>query len=470
MKRLICILLTAALVLTLAGCGCAKVEVAEEEAVDWQTAYDLGVRYLSEGNYEEAIIAFKVAIEIDPKQENSYMKCAEAYTLQGDNDSALEVLEQGYRETQSEQLLQEKNRIEGSLQETTTVTEQPAEPLAYTVERVERTDRSVQNESGETVLRMYYDLVTVEGDSAAAERINETLRSEYDSFFTSNEMITEFIFAFTNGGADYLIENSPEATAERPFFDMVDAVVTYNDGKYFSVKLKLDWHVTAIPYGYCGLVFDAETGEQVRIDELVPDSLTQFADIIWDFYSEGGLFGSFDDLYSQLSYDNFSYCISESGEITLLTDGYSLSFANIYVREIPTGMYIEQATQNIATEEEFVQAILGQWGRYDDEQDATFFVYFREDGTAAIAIGYGTAGCFAGGGSGTWKLESFSGDGKGSVYIEILWKSDDGGTQNWDKGTIEITADGISPRLNSVDEGIPLVTGRYSSDPWYYVE
>ena len=31
----------------------------------WQEQYDLGVRYLSEGNYEEAIIAFTAAIEID---------------------------------------------------------------------------------------------------------------------------------------------------------------------------------------------------------------------------------------------------------------------------------------------------------------------------------------------------------------------------------------------------------------------
>ena len=33
----------------------------------WQEQYDLGVRYLSEGNYEEAVIAFTAAIEIDPK-------------------------------------------------------------------------------------------------------------------------------------------------------------------------------------------------------------------------------------------------------------------------------------------------------------------------------------------------------------------------------------------------------------------
>ena len=34
----------------------------------WQEQYDRGVRYLEDGNYEEAIIAFTAAIEIDPKR------------------------------------------------------------------------------------------------------------------------------------------------------------------------------------------------------------------------------------------------------------------------------------------------------------------------------------------------------------------------------------------------------------------
>lgn len=32
----------------------------------WQDQYDLGMQYLTEGNYEEAIVAFSEAIEIDP--------------------------------------------------------------------------------------------------------------------------------------------------------------------------------------------------------------------------------------------------------------------------------------------------------------------------------------------------------------------------------------------------------------------
>ena len=45
--------------LLLVACG--------KTAVDsWQEQYDLGMHYLLEGNYEEAILAFSLAIEIDP--------------------------------------------------------------------------------------------------------------------------------------------------------------------------------------------------------------------------------------------------------------------------------------------------------------------------------------------------------------------------------------------------------------------
>ena len=67
--------------------------VACTKAPTWQEQYDLGVRYLSEGNYEEAIIAFTVAIRIDPKQENAYIGLADAYVGAGDTEKAVEVLE-----------------------------------------------------------------------------------------------------------------------------------------------------------------------------------------------------------------------------------------------------------------------------------------------------------------------------------------------------------------------------------------
>lgn len=75
------------------------------EEKTWQDYYDLGMRYLSEGNYEEAIISFTAAIEIDPKQEDVYLRMAEAYVQMGDTDAAIAILEEGYEQTESARIL-----------------------------------------------------------------------------------------------------------------------------------------------------------------------------------------------------------------------------------------------------------------------------------------------------------------------------------------------------------------------------
>lgn len=121
MKRIGCLFLI--FVLLLAGCG--------QPVLTWQEQYGLGTRYLSEGNYEEAVLAFTSAIEIDPMQApafvaradaymnapeaqhemaeqdylkaieldgsvaETYLKLAELYILQDNTESAINTLEQG---------------------------------------------------------------------------------------------------------------------------------------------------------------------------------------------------------------------------------------------------------------------------------------------------------------------------------------------------------------------------------------
>ena len=84
MKKLFVLLLALVVALGLLGCG--------QKTSTWEEQYDLGVRYLSEGNYEEAILAFNAAIEIDPKRPEAYVGLAKAYTAQGDPEKAAEVL------------------------------------------------------------------------------------------------------------------------------------------------------------------------------------------------------------------------------------------------------------------------------------------------------------------------------------------------------------------------------------------
>ncbi len=88
MKRLICIFLIAAFLLIACGTG--------KSSLTWQEQYDLGMQYLTEGDYEEAIVAFTAAIEIDPNQALAYVGRGDAYILSGEANDQITAAEADY--------------------------------------------------------------------------------------------------------------------------------------------------------------------------------------------------------------------------------------------------------------------------------------------------------------------------------------------------------------------------------------
>lgn len=97
MQKLVRSAVSLLLVLVLCACGSGGSQ--------WQEQYDLGTRYLNEGNYEEAVIAFTAAIEIDPKRVEAYVGAAQAYTAMGKRRQAAEILDK------AESLLGENDAI-----------------------------------------------------------------------------------------------------------------------------------------------------------------------------------------------------------------------------------------------------------------------------------------------------------------------------------------------------------------------
>lgn len=81
MKRVMGTLIS--VILSIGLCACVQ------KVSTWQEQYDLGVRYLSEGNYEEAIIAFTAVIEIDSKNVDAYLGRASAYISSGETEENL---------------------------------------------------------------------------------------------------------------------------------------------------------------------------------------------------------------------------------------------------------------------------------------------------------------------------------------------------------------------------------------------
>ena len=61
---------------------------------------ELGRKYVIEQDYEQAIVSFRAAIEIDPKSTEAYLGMAEAYICLGDSKNAIDILTQGYEATE----------------------------------------------------------------------------------------------------------------------------------------------------------------------------------------------------------------------------------------------------------------------------------------------------------------------------------------------------------------------------------
>jgi len=78
---------------------------------------DLGMKYLSELNYEQAIVAFNEAIEIDPKNVDAYIRLAEVYVLTDNYDKAEETLEKAEKETGSDLVREKKEEVKKAKEE-----------------------------------------------------------------------------------------------------------------------------------------------------------------------------------------------------------------------------------------------------------------------------------------------------------------------------------------------------------------
>ena len=154
MRRFVSLLLSLCMVLPLCACG------PKETASTWQEQYDLGIRYLSEGNYEEAIIAFTAAIKIDSKQPDIYEKLAESYVATGDTEQARKTLEDGYVATGSETLQKQlaeliTSLVDGELRE---YFDENDKLISYTIFYVDPSTGYDRNDSysSDGILQNYY--------------------------------------------------------------------------------------------------------------------------------------------------------------------------------------------------------------------------------------------------------------------------------------------------------------------------
>lgn len=129
-------------------------------------------RYLSEMNYEQAIIEFQRILEIEPMNVNAYLGLAEAYLGLGDTKKTLETLCKGLEMTADSRLqakIDELSKLDVSLEvSSTTSSEESVES-----EPVE-SEASVVTNGYVTILGKEYDIATTEKLLVYSKEFGET--------------------------------------------------------------------------------------------------------------------------------------------------------------------------------------------------------------------------------------------------------------------------------------------------------
>lgn len=227
------------LLITLVACG--------TKTPTWQEQYDLGMRYLSEGNYEEAIIAFTVAIEIDPKQAPAYVGRGDAYVLSdkteenlataqadyekaielddtnagaylglanvyirwGSYDKALEILKKAFEKTDAEQDILDKITEIEALQNATSIQYPRLNATAKNITVLPDIDQISRGFDDAVIIEVEYSFDTSSIPSDLNERIHEaTLISSYTFDYDIDQLSEEFTDSIKNNIENYQKEHS----------------------------------------------------------------------------------------------------------------------------------------------------------------------------------------------------------------------------------------------------------------------
>ena len=126
------IIIVAALVIIAATAGGIAIASANRPARKVARQLELARKYVAKLNYEQAIIAYKAAIEIDPKNADAYIELAQAYLKIGESESAKQVLEDALVKVPNEDI----KKVETELTELKglekSVSDEPAPSLAPT--------------------------------------------------------------------------------------------------------------------------------------------------------------------------------------------------------------------------------------------------------------------------------------------------------------------------------------------------
>lgn len=147
---------------------------------------DLGNKYLTEQDYEQAVVVFREVIDIDPRCEEAYRGLADVYVAMGDYESAIDILQQGIVQTNSEELsvyLEEIRETYARMQEEAAAREKEEAEAAAAAEKAREQEELLSRVAIRTINRRFgsstIEVAEVIEENARGETINVIAYSNY---------------------------------------------------------------------------------------------------------------------------------------------------------------------------------------------------------------------------------------------------------------------------------------------------
>ena len=226
----------------------------------WQGYYDLGSQYLSETDYEEAVVAFTNAIEIDDRKAEAYVGRGDAYSGSAGKAAA----EENYGEAEDlyEKALEDYEtaaglgdaEAENKVEETeSNIAEIGSSSAEF---EIVRDDRSVYDESGKLLANWYYEKVVLEEKNETFKKINNSIQQQCDRFFEETPDYENDVYA-----------SPPQSDME--YSNISEAEVTCNENGILSIRMTQTWFMGGVMnINYYGFSFDLHTGETVELQDI----------------------------------------------------------------------------------------------------------------------------------------------------------------------------------------------------------
>ena len=206
---------------------------------------------------------------------------------------------------------------------------------------IERTDRSRVNDDGLTIASIYYDRPVVSGDTVAAEKITHFFENEEQDWFTGRGRLLdlpgndleEYLGINVLDGVYEDIEKmreryGDEDVAEWLCLYSVEARIMYMDENILSILQVEETRTERGGWRYFGCTFDLNTGELLKLTDLVDISVGDMENIL----SKVG----YPDAYNVLSDD---YIVSIDGKEINMAYQFCVDEKYLYLLDNTTKRY-----------------------------------------------------------------------------------------------------------------------------------